>query len=100
MDRKNEESLQLKGIAIELGEMKTSDTLDAYQLHLQLQTTLSFYSSKTGSLGFCMTLSLSGVSKRKVNSKWCQHDLPSTRLDERASMAKKLANNLETHLVP
>lgn len=92
--------MKLKGLAIELCEMKTSDTLDAYRLHLKLQTTLSFYSSQTSSLGFCMTLGLGGVSKREVNSERCRHELPSTILDQTASMAKKLANNLEMHLVP
>lgn len=66
----DEESLRLKGIAIELCEMKSFDALDAYQLYLKLQTTLSFYSSRTDSSEFCMTLTLSGVSKMKVTSEW------------------------------
>lgn len=70
LEGKDEESLRLKGIAIELCEMKSFDALDAYQLYLKLQTTLSFYSSRTDSSEFCMTLTLSGVSKMKVTSEW------------------------------
>ena len=66
----DEVSLRLKGIAIELCEMKSFDALDAYQLYLKLQTTLLFYSSRTDSSEFCMTLTLSGVSKMKVTSEW------------------------------
>lgn len=77
LERKNEASLRLKDIAVELGEMKSFDSLDAYQLSLKLQTTLSFYSSRTDSSEFCMTLGLIGVSKMKVTSEWCQCSHPS-----------------------
>ena len=66
--RKYEASLKLKGTAIEAYDMKHLDTWETSQLYLQLQTTLSFYSSRIESLDFCMTLALSGVSKMKVTS--------------------------------
>ena len=68
--------MKLKGIAIEVCGMESSNTLDAYQLYLKLQTTLSFYSSRTDSVEFCMTLTLSGVSKIKLPSEQYGYDPP------------------------
>lgn len=62
-ERKEEESLNPKGVATEVWDTK-------------LQTTLSFYSSGTDSVEFCMTLTLSGVSKTKVTSERYQCDPP------------------------
>lgn len=62
-ERKDEESLNRKGVAMEVCDTK-------------LQTTLSFYSSGTDSVEFCMTLTLSGVSKTKVTSQRYQRDPP------------------------
>lgn len=47
-----------------------------------------------------MTLTLSGVSKTKVTSEGYPYDPPFARVSEIASMAEKLAHNLEMHLVP
>lgn len=80
--------------------MNSFNTLDAYQLYLKLQTTLSFYSCRTDSLEFCMTLTLRGVSKMKVTQNGTKMTHPSTRVSKIASMANQLANNLEMHLVP
>lgn len=99
-ERKYEEALKLKGISIAFCDTKHFDTWETYQLYLKLQTTLSFYSSRIGSLEFCMTLTLSGVSKMKVTSEGHTYDPPLTRVSQIASMAEKLANNLEMHLVP
>lgn len=77
-------------------ETKPSDTFDAYRLYLKLQTPLSLHSSGTQSLGFCMTLTLHGVSNRRVTQNGAiRPHLPWEAMT--ASMAKKLANNLDTH---
>lgn len=47
-----------------------------------------------------MTLTLSGVSKRKVTPEGHTYDPPLTRVSQIASMAEKLTNNSEMHLVP
>lgn len=65
-ERKNEESLHLKGIAVEVCETKRFQHLSCSPALPEAADNPAIFPCRTDSVEFCMTLNLSGVSKMKV----------------------------------